>query len=78
MSSIRIFFCKKTKKMIFPHFRLVYQCISKCHVLLYKETFSYLTGATHRGKIKQCYVVCCTVFPTSYIHNSVEFHLSHT
>lgn len=39
----------------------------RCHVLLYKEIFSYLTGATHRGKI--CSVMWCAALcsqqPTS-------------
>lgn len=72
LSSMTIFFCKKTK--IVPQFRyFIHVWATPC--VTTRKIFSCLTGTTHRRRIMQCYVACCTVFTTFYIHNSVALLL---
>lgn len=40
-------------------------------------SLTWLVLHTEGKKNMQCYVVCCTVFTTPYIHDSAELHLFH-
>lgn len=71
-------FCKKTKIEIVPQFDLFINVLAMPCVTIQGDLLLLDWCYTQWEKNMQCYAVCCTVFTTPYIHNSVEFHLFHT
>lgn len=77
LSSIRIFFVKRQKIEIVPQFDLFINVLAMRCVTIQADLL-LLDWCYTEGEHMQSYVVCCTVFTTPYIHNSVEFHLYHS